>query len=82
MGHEFSAPFYISPAAGGAYGNPEDKELGLVKAAHMQDILYVPSLYADMTIEEIAAAKAPGQVTFQQVGSNQHYYTRIGEANL
>ncbi|KAG9258434.1 uncharacterized protein F5Z01DRAFT_615027 [Emericellopsis atlantica] len=66
LGHEFSAPFFISPAARAGYGHP-DAELNLVKAAGAQDILYMPALYATKTIEEIAAAKKEGQVVFQQL---------------
>ena len=42
MGHNFSAPFYISPCAYAAYGHP-DAELNLVKGAGTRDILYIVS---------------------------------------
>lgn len=71
LGYNFSAPFLISPAAApGAVGGyvPKDRELGLLKGAYNGDILYIPALYAEMSIEEIAEAKGDtGQVTFQQV---------------
>ncbi|EQK98277.1 FMN-dependent dehydrogenase [Ophiocordyceps sinensis CO18] len=65
LGHNFSAPFYISPCARGALGHP-DAELNFVKAAAAQGILYMPALFADKTIEEIAKEKGPDQVLFQQ----------------
>lgn len=40
LGHNFSAPFYISPCARGALGHP-DAELNFVKAAAAQGILYM-----------------------------------------
>ncbi|KAM5349906.1 hypothetical protein ACJ41O_006411 [Fusarium nematophilum] len=66
LGHNFSAPFYISPCASGIYGHP-DAELNFVKGAAAEEILYIPSGYATKSIEEIAAAKAQGQVVFQQL---------------
>ncbi|OWP04408.1 hypothetical protein B2J93_4413 [Marssonina coronariae] len=67
LGHQFAAPFFISPCARAGYAHP-DAEAGLVRAAAAANILYMPSLYATLTIEQIAAAKPnPAQVTFQQV---------------
>ncbi|OTA98279.1 hypothetical protein M426DRAFT_259312 [Hypoxylon sp. CI-4A] len=66
LGYNFSAPFFISPAARGGYGNV-DGEKGLVEGAAAGDILYMTSLFASLTIEEIAAYKTDEQVTFQQV---------------
>ncbi|KAL3426991.1 Cytochrome b2, mitochondrial 4 [Phlyctema vagabunda] len=68
LGHNFSAPFYISPCARGGLAHPEG-EVGLVKGAYEGNILYMPALYASLTIEEIAAAKPTNdtQVLFQQV---------------
>ncbi|KAM5347306.1 hypothetical protein ACJ41O_010311 [Fusarium nematophilum] len=66
LGHNFSAPFFISPAARAIRTHP-DAERGLVKGAAAGDILYIPSLSASMTMEEIAAEKAEGQVLFQQL---------------
>ncbi|KAE9968532.1 hypothetical protein EG328_006018 [Venturia inaequalis] len=67
LGHNFSAPFFISPAARAGYGN-EKGEIGLVEGAAQGNILYMAALYATLTIEEIAAAKKnSSQVTFQQV---------------
>ena len=47
---------------------PEGREVGLIKGAYAGNILYIPALYAEMSIEEMAAAKGPSQVMFQQVG--------------
>ncbi|KAI1771499.1 FMN-dependent alpha-hydroxy acid dehydrogenase [Hypoxylon cercidicola] len=66
LGHNFSAPFFISPCARGEYGHI-DGEKGLVEGAAAGDILYMPSLLASLSIEEIATFKAEDQVTFQQV---------------
>ncbi|WYZ40876.1 hypothetical protein EsH8_IV_001217 [Colletotrichum jinshuiense] len=66
LGHNFSAPFFISPAARAGYGHP-DAELNLMKGAAAGNILYMPALYASKTIEQIAEVKAEGQVSFQQV---------------
>ncbi|EKD12618.1 (S)-2-hydroxy-acid oxidase [Drepanopeziza brunnea f. sp. 'multigermtubi' MB_m1] len=74
LGFPFSAPIFISPCARGSYGHPE-AEAGLVKAAASEKILYIPSLFASLTIEQIGALKSPPinstnetpQVTMQQV---------------
>ncbi|KAI1456260.1 FMN-dependent alpha-hydroxy acid dehydrogenase [Annulohypoxylon moriforme] len=66
LGHNFSAPFFITPCARGEYGNI-DGEKGLVEGAAAGDILYMPALYASLTIEQITTFKKDGQVTFQQV---------------
>jgi isopentenyl diphosphate isomerase/L-lactate dehydrogenase-like FMN-dependent dehydrogenase len=68
LGHNFSAPFFISPCARGGYANPEG-EVGLVKGAAEQNILYMPSLYSSRSIEDIYAARPNNseQVLFQQV---------------
>ncbi|KAH9892371.1 FMN-dependent alpha-hydroxy acid dehydrogenase [Xylariomycetidae sp. FL2044] len=62
LGHNFSSPFFIAP---GEYGH-QDAEKGLVEAAAAEDILYIPSNYASLSMTEIAALKKEGQVTFQQ----------------
>ncbi|KAH7153139.1 hypothetical protein EDB81DRAFT_946044 [Dactylonectria macrodidyma] len=66
LGHNVSAPFFISPCARAEYGSPQ-AEYGLVKGAAEGDIIYIPSHYAYLSIEEIHAAKAEGQVVFQQL---------------
>ncbi|CAH0053622.1 unnamed protein product [Clonostachys solani] len=72
LGHNFSAPFYITPCARAGYAHP-DAELNLVKAAGEQGLLYIPSHYASKTIEEIAEVKKEGQVLFQQVYLNSNH---------
>jgi L-lactate dehydrogenase (cytochrome) len=74
LGYNFSAPIFISPAARGAYGDPERAEINFVEAAASENILYASALYASKTIEEIGAAKSNRtmngpQVTFQQARS-------------
>jgi isopentenyl diphosphate isomerase/L-lactate dehydrogenase-like FMN-dependent dehydrogenase len=66
LGHNFSAPFFIAPCARAVLAHDE-AELNLVRGAHAGGLLYVPSLYSSKTLEEIHAAKAEGQVVFQQV---------------
>ncbi|OHW92241.1 FMN-dependent dehydrogenase [Colletotrichum incanum] len=66
LGHNFSAPIFISPAARADYAHA-DAELNLMRAAAAENILYMPALYAAKTIEQIAEVKAEGQVAFQQV---------------
>ncbi|KAM0321824.1 hypothetical protein ACHAQA_009921 [Verticillium albo-atrum] len=75
LGYKFSAPFFIAPAARGVYGDPDRAELNFVEAAANENILYIPSMYASKTIEEIAAAKSKDtlngpQVIFQQIYTN------------
>lgn len=42
LGHNFSAPIFISPCARGTYGHP-DGELNIVKGAAAGNILYMVS---------------------------------------
>jgi isopentenyl diphosphate isomerase/L-lactate dehydrogenase-like FMN-dependent dehydrogenase len=87
LGHNFSAPFFISPCARAGYAHP-DAEINLVKGAAEGNILYMPALYASKTVEEIAAAKgnSSSQVLFQQVyltdndTETQALFTRIEKA--
>ncbi|GKT41466.1 cytochrome b2, mitochondrial [Colletotrichum spaethianum] len=74
LGYNFSAPVFISPAARAVYGD-EAAELNLVRAAGNENILYIPSMYASKSIEEIATGKVNGtlngpQVIFQQIYTN------------
>ena len=67
LGHDFSAPFFISPCARAGYAHPEG-EVGLVKGAAKGNILYMPSLYSSRNRSDIYAARAnSSQVLFQQV---------------
>lgn len=56
LGHNFSAPFFISPCARGDVGNANG-ELGLIQGAAQGDILYIPSGYSSMPIDDIAASR-------------------------
>jgi isopentenyl diphosphate isomerase/L-lactate dehydrogenase-like FMN-dependent dehydrogenase len=42
LGHNFSAPFFMSPTARAGFGHP-DAELNFVRAAAEQDVLYIVS---------------------------------------
>ncbi|KAH8680063.1 (S)-2-hydroxy-acid oxidase [Tricladium varicosporioides] len=68
LGYNFSAPFFIAPATRAGLGH-ERAELNLVEGAFAGNILYVPALYATLSIEAIAAGKPnnASQVTFQQL---------------
>ncbi|KAL4962417.1 FMN-dependent dehydrogenase [Aspergillus stella-maris] len=68
LGHNFSAPFFISPASRGGLAH-DDAELNFVKAAQDENILYIPAFYATKSMDEIADAKPEdgSQVLFQQV---------------
>lgn len=66
LGYNFSAPFFIAPAAQAGFGNRTSAEAGLARAAGTAGLLYVPSISSTLSIEQIAAAGAPGQVMFHQ----------------
>ncbi|CAA9956592.1 hypothetical protein CFE70_000191 [Pyrenophora teres f. teres 0-1] len=67
LGHNFSAPIFISPCARGGYAN-DAGEVGLAKGAGDAGILYMPSLYSSIPMEDIYAARASkDQVLFQQI---------------
>jgi len=65
LGHEFDSPFFIAPAAKAGYTDSE-AERNLVRAASDTKVLYVPSISASLSIEEIAAAKSDNQIMFHQ----------------
>ncbi|RMZ74572.1 putative CYB2-lactate dehydrogenase cytochrome b2 [Pyrenophora seminiperda CCB06] len=67
LGHNFSAPIFISPCARGGYAN-EAGEVGLAKGAGEAGILYMPSLYSSIPMKDIYAARdSTSQVMFQQI---------------
>lgn len=74
LGHNFSAPFFIAPAARAGYAHPL-AEANLVKGAYAGNILYMPALYATLPIEQIAQAKPSNasQVLFWQLYSSANY---------
>ncbi|KAK2615103.1 hypothetical protein N8I77_001879 [Diaporthe amygdali] len=63
LGHNFSAPFYIT-ACGRAQLTHPDAELGLLRGAARAGILYIGA--ASTNWESVDANRAEGQVTFQQ----------------
>ncbi|TLS21634.1 uncharacterized protein PpBr36_09564 [Pyricularia pennisetigena] len=71
LGHNFSAPFFICPCARAGYAHP-DAELNLVQGAGAGKILYIPSSFSSFPIEQIAAKRAPGQILFSQVYTNDN----------
>ena len=62
-------PVYISSCALGRLAHP-DGELNLVRAAHSGGIIQLAPTMASCTVEEMAAARAPGQVQFFQLYVN------------
>lgn len=65
MGYNFSAPYFIAPAANAGHAS-EGAEANLVRAAASAGVLYVPSISSTLSVEEIGAAAADGQVMFHQ----------------
>ncbi|KAF2998751.1 hypothetical protein G7054_g11945 [Neopestalotiopsis clavispora] len=65
LGYNFAAPFFIAPAANAGHAN-DGAETNLVKAAASAGVLYVPSISATQSVEEIGAAAADGQIMFHQ----------------
>ncbi|KAF5027403.1 hypothetical protein F66182_480 [Fusarium sp. NRRL 66182] len=66
LGHNFSAPIIISPAALAEHAHPRG-ELNFVDAAADEDILYTAALYASKTVQEIGAqGKKRGNTMFYQ----------------
>ena len=67
LGHNVSAPFFISPCARGGYAHP-DGELNFIKGADAGDILYMPSLFSSKSFDEIyTEASNTTSPLFQQV---------------
>ncbi|EME83219.1 uncharacterized protein MYCFIDRAFT_54162, partial [Pseudocercospora fijiensis CIRAD86] len=66
LGHNFSAPFFISPCARACYAN-DIAELGLTRGAGAGNILYIASDYSCATKQEIKDARKEGQIVFQQL---------------
>ncbi|KAF2215862.1 hypothetical protein CERZMDRAFT_34808 [Cercospora zeae-maydis SCOH1-5] len=66
LGYNFSAPFFISPCARGGYAGPWG-ETGIMKGAGRENILYQVSDFSSSTKQEIADARAPGQIAFLQL---------------
>lgn len=83
LGHNFSAPFFISPCARAGYAN-EVGEVGLIEGAGNENILYMITDFSTRTKEDIYAAKAEGQIVFQQLyitpSNDTHTLEQIREA--
>jgi len=60
LGHHSSMPVFISPAAGAGYSHP-DAEVGISRAAAHSDVIQSISTQATLSLEEITAARSPGQ---------------------
>ncbi|CZT23449.1 related to CYB2-lactate dehydrogenase cytochrome b2 [Ramularia collo-cygni] len=66
LGFNFSAPFFIAPAARAGYAHP-DGEMALTQGAAAGNILYIPSDLSTRTKADIQSARATGQIMFQQL---------------
>lgn len=66
LGHKFSRPFFISPAANAGFAHP-DGELNLANAAGKTGILYISAIGSTKTTEEIGAAGSPEVTKFRQL---------------
>ncbi|KAF9045669.1 FMN-linked oxidoreductase [Hymenopellis radicata] len=65
LGYNFSAPFFIAPAANVGHTS-SSAELSLATAAGKANLLYVPSISSTKSLEQIAAAGLEDQVMFHQ----------------
>lgn len=65
LGYNFSAPFFIAPAAKAGKASA-GAETNLAKAAGAAGILYVPSISSSENTSTIGAAAVDGQVMFHQ----------------
>ncbi|SJL04051.1 related to CYB2-lactate dehydrogenase cytochrome b2 [Armillaria ostoyae] len=65
LGYNFSSPFFIAPAANAGHAN-SSAELSLATAAGKAGILYVPSISATKSLEQIANVALEDQVMFHQ----------------
>ncbi|PBK99731.1 FMN-dependent alpha-hydroxy acid dehydrogenase [Armillaria gallica] len=65
LGYNFSSPFFIAPAANAGHANAS-AELSLATAAGKAGILYVPSISATKSLEQIANVALEDQVMFHQ----------------
>lgn len=64
LGHNFSAPFYITSCGRAQLTNP-DGELALLRGANRSGLLYLNAASTDQ--ESLNANRGDGQVTFQQL---------------
>lgn len=69
LGHEFSAPFFIAPAAKAGRAS-DGAETNLVRAAGAAGILYIPSISSTQSIEEISSAALSGSSSTNSTNSS------------
>ncbi|KAH7240407.1 hypothetical protein B0J15DRAFT_515942 [Fusarium solani] len=80
FGHKFSAPFFISPCATAGLAHAEG-EIGLLKAAAEQNILYIVPLLCRVPLEKIAAARPPS-LTISVLLTQEIYISNNKTANI
>jgi isopentenyl diphosphate isomerase/L-lactate dehydrogenase-like FMN-dependent dehydrogenase len=71
LGYNFSAPFFIAPAAIAGYANATG-EVGLTKGSADKNLMYVNAQFSTRSQKDIQAARAPGQVMFHQLYINNN----------
>ena len=71
LGHASSLPIYITATALGKLGHPEG-ELVLTRAAGRQGIIQMIPTLSSFSLDEITAARVPGQVQFFQLYVNSN----------
>ena len=72
LGHNFSSPFFISPCARASYAH-QGAEQNIMRAASKANILYIPSSFSTLPLEEIAASRDPQTYEFfNQVYTNDN----------
>lgn len=84
FGHTCSLPVYITATALGKLAHP-DGELALLRAAAAQDVVYMLPTLSSYPLDDMLAARAPGQVNFLQLYVNgdrkvSEEYVRRAEA--
>ncbi|EGP83671.1 uncharacterized protein MYCGRDRAFT_76704 [Zymoseptoria tritici IPO323] len=71
LGYNFSAPFFIAPAAIAGYANATG-EVGLTKASAAKNLMYINAQFSTRSQADIQAARAPGQIMFHQLYVNKN----------
>lgn len=81
LGFNFSAPFFIAPAARAGFGHP-DGEKSITRGAAAGDVLYIPSDLSTVSKAEIQEARSQGQVMFQQLYIDPNNDTQVSQMDL
>jgi L-lactate dehydrogenase (cytochrome) len=74
LGHQSTLPLYLTATALGKLAHP-DGELAITRAAFNQGVIQMCPTLASYSLEEMMAAKQPGQVQFYQLYVNYNKKT-------